>query len=413
MPHKIKPMLAVLTDEIFDDPEWIYEIKYDGYRAIAEIEKGKVELYSRNLNSFNEKFYPVVQSLEQLNYDMILDGEIVLMDDRGRSRFQLIQNYQRTGEGSLYYFVFDLLYYDGYDLRELPLLKRKELLRKALPDIPNIRFSDHIPEQGKSFYEAAKSNDLEGIIAKKAVSIYHTGKRSGEWLKMKIHNQQEAVICGFTAPKGSRSNFGALILGVFENNKLVYIGHTGGGFNEEALRSIKKKLDPLIIKESPFKKRIKTNTKVTWVKPVLVCEVTFSEWTDEGLMRHPVFLGLREDKLPAEVKMEIPEEKSETDDPAEEDNEMDKELVINKHRQKVTNLNKIFWEDEGYTKGDVIEYYRKISKYILPYLKDRPESLLRHPNGINGKSFFQKIWIICLRPGLKRKKYFQNTTKII
>jgi bifunctional non-homologous end joining protein LigD len=389
MPHHIKPMLATLTAEPFDDPDWIYEIKHDGYRAIAEIRQGDVELYSRNLNSFNQQFHPVVESLENINYDMILDGEIVILDEDGRSKFQLIQNYQRTGKGALYYYVFDLLYYDGFDLRELPLLNRKALLQKALPEIHNVKYSDHISGTGKEFYKLAQENQLEGIIAKKAKGQYLTARRSREWLKIKLHSQQEAIICGFTKPKGSRKHFGALILGLYKNKELVYIGHSGGGFNDEGLRDIKKKLDSLVIVKSPFKRKIRTNSPVTWVKPELVCEVSFSEWTDEGLMRHPVFLGLRADKKPSEVSMELPVENP--DEPVkQEEDEVDKEVTINKHRLKLTNLDKIYFPDEGYTKGEIIDYYRKISKYILPYLKDRPESMLRHPNGIYGKSFFQK-----------------------
>jgi bifunctional non-homologous end joining protein LigD len=396
MPHKIKPMLATLTDSPFDNPAWIFEIKHDGYRAIAEIQGGSVELYSRNLNSFNVLFSPIAESLGELKYDMILDGEIVLLDNEGRSKFQLIQNYQRTGKGNLVYYVFDLLYYDGYDLRELPLLKRKELLQKALTEMHNVKYSDHITEYGREFYKAAEQNKLEGIIAKLSDSEYQTGKRTREWLKIKIHLEQEAIICGFTAPKGSRKNFGALILGVYNEGELTYIGHIGGGFNEAALKEVKKKLDPLVKKNSPFNKKIKTNTKVTWVEPKLVCQVTFSEWTDEGLMRHPVFLGLREDKKPGEVTMELPESKPQESEQIKdeetlgESGDMEKEVIINRHKLKLTNLDKIFWPEEKYTKGDVIEYYRKISKYMLPYLKDRPESMLRHPNGINGKSFFQK-----------------------
>jgi bifunctional non-homologous end joining protein LigD len=389
MPHHIKPMLATLTDEPFDDPDWIYEIKHDGYRAVAEIKGGEVELYSRNLNSFNQLFHPVVDTLKGLNYDMILDGEIVIMDEDGRSKFQLIQNYQRTGSGALYYYVFDLLYYDGYDLRDIPLIKRKSLLQKALPELHNVKYSDHISKHGKDFYKLAQQNKLEGIIAKKAAGQYLTGKRSRDWLKIKLHSQQEAVICGYTKPKGSRKHFGALILGVYKGKELIYIGHSGGGFNDENLAAIKKKLDNIIIDKSPFKEKIRTNTPVTWVKPELVCEVSFSEWTDEGLMRHPVFLGLREDKKPSEVHMEIPEASSE-EIIKEENNAVDKEVTINRHKLKLTNLDKIYFPDDGYTKGDVIEYYRKISKYMLPYLKDRPESMLRHPNGIYGKSFFQK-----------------------
>jgi bifunctional non-homologous end joining protein LigD len=407
MPHKIRPMLATLVDEPFDNPSWIYEIKHDGYRAIAEINDGNVELYSRNLNSFNEKFSPVVKSLSTLNYDMILDGEIVVLDNEGRSKFQLIQNYQRTGKGNLVYYIFDLLYYDGYDLRDLPLLKRKELLQKVLPSLKNIKYSDHIFEHGEEFYMAAQANELEGIIAKYSNSCYLTDKRSREWLKMKVHQQQEALICGFTAPKGSRSNFGALILGVYKDKELIYIGHTGGGFNEKDLASIRKRLDPLITEKSPFREKIKTNTKVTWVKPQVVCEVSFSEWTDEGIMRHPIFLGIREDKKPQEIQMEIPADIN-PEEPEKNGQDMENEITVNRHKVKLTNLDKIYWPDEKYTKGDLVNYYREAARYILPYLKDRPESLLRHPNGINGKSFFQKNIELTPPEWVKTQKIFSE-----
>jgi bifunctional non-homologous end joining protein LigD len=389
MPHHIKPMLATLTDEPFDDPGWIYEIKHDGYRAVAEVRGGEVDLYSRNLNSFYHVFHPIVESLEELNYNMILDGEIVILDEEGKSKFQLIQNYQRTGKGALYYYVFDLLYYDGYDLSQHPLIKRKELLQKALPEMHNVKYSDHIPGAGKDFYKLAQKNQLEGIIAKQSQSLYHFGKRSKEWLKIKLHQQQEAIICGFTSPKGGRKHFGALILGVYKGDDLTYIGHSGGGFTDADLASMKKKLDAIKVDRSPFRQKIRTNTPVTWVKPELICEVSFSEWTDEGLMRHPVFLGLREDKKPGEVHLEIPEVKPEEILESNGD-EVEKEVSINRRKLKLTNLDKIYFPEDGFTKGDIVGYYRKISKYMLPYLKDRPESMLRHPNGIHGKSFFHK-----------------------
>ena len=388
MPHKIKPMLATLVDEPFDKSDWLFEIKYDGYRAIAEIENGKVELYSRNLNSFNKQFSQIAASLRQIKLDAVLDGEIVILNNEGKPDFNLIQNYQRTGEGFIVYYVFDILYCSGYDLRDLPLIKRKQILSSILPQSDNIIFSDHIEEKGTEFYKLAAKNELEGIIAKYANSCYLTGKRSREWLKIKTRMRQEAIICGFTAPRGGRKYFGALVLGVYEKNELKYIGHSGGGFDESSLKEIIQMLKPMVIKQSPFKTKVSTRSPITWVKPQLICEVEFSEWTSEGLMRHPVFLGLREDKKPSEVKKEIPLDAEE--EVNDNTNAMEKEITINGRRQKITNLDKVFFPDEGYTKGDMIEYYRKVSKFILPYLKDRPESMLRHPNGITNKGFFHK-----------------------
>ena len=292
----------------------------------------------------------------------------------------------RTGKGRLIYYVFDLIYFDGKDLTGLPLKARKEILKNILPDIPAVRYNDHILQDGKAFYNLAKEKQLEGIIAKNIHSKYYRNKRSKEWLKLKIKKRQEAVIGGYTKPKGSRNYFGALVLGIYnDNNELEYIGHTGGGFTEGDLKQIYSRMEPLKQKNSPFIKKPKTNMPAVWVKPDLLCEVEFSEWTGEGIMRHPVFMGLREDKKPENVNRELPDKKIQP----ETDRSASKE-TINSRELKLTNLDKVYWPEEGYTKGDLIEYYEKVSGYILPYLKDRPESLLRHPNGINGKSFFQK-----------------------
>ncbi len=416
MPHKIKPELATLTDDAFDDEDWIFEIKWDGYRTIAEIENSKVELYSRNHKSFNQKFGAIADALSSIKTDVILDGEVVVVDEEGRSNFQLLQNYQKTGKGNIVYYVFDILYLNQYDLQDLPLLRRKEILKEFLPDIPKIRISEYIEKNGTDFFTAAAEKKLEGMIAKKSNSPYRAGKRSKEWLKVKTSYRQEAVIGGFTEPKGSRSNFGALILGVYENDELIYIGHTGGGFNEEDLKEVHSKLKRLERKTSPFKDEPKTNTPATWVTPKLVCEVNFSEWTDEGLMRHPIFIGLREDKEASEVvkesgngqkkkqsigvktkkktKTKKASGKSSNKKKEEEDGrankKSDRELVISRKKVKITNWDKIYFPDKKISKGDVVEYYRSVADYMLPYLKDRPESLNRHPNGIKKKGFYQK-----------------------
>jgi len=379
-------MLATLIDEPFDDGNWIFEIKWDGYRAVAEIKDGEVDLYSRNNNSFNQKYKSIASALSSIDKDMIIDGEIVVLDNDGRSDFHSLQNFGRTGKGRLIYYVFDLIYFDGKDLTGLPLKARKEILKNILPDIPAVRYNDHILQDGKAFYNIAKEKQLEGIIAKNIHSKYYRNKRSKEWLKLKIKKRQEAVIGGYTKPKGSRNYFGALVLGIYnDNNELEYIGHTGGGFTEGDLKQIYSRMEPLKQKNSPFIKKPKTNMPAVWVKPDLLCEVEFSEWTGEGIMRHPVFMGLREDKKPENVNRELPDKKIQP----ETDRSASKE-TINSRELKLTNLDKVYWPEEGYTKGDLIEYYEKVSGYILPYLKDRPESLLRHPNGINGKSFFQK-----------------------
>jgi bifunctional non-homologous end joining protein LigD len=301
MPHGIQPMLATPVKEPFDHPDWIFEVKWDGYRALAEIRDDRVSLHSRNLISFDKKFSPVVGALRKLKSDAILDGEIVVTDDQGRPDFQRLQHYQDAGSGHLLYYVFDLLYFRGHDLTGLPLLRRKELLKKILPSTPKIRFSDHVWKEGVLFYNVAKEKGLEGIIAKHSQSVYETGRRSRQWLKVKTQLTQEAVIAGFTEPGGGRKYFGALVLGVYERDGLMYIGHVGGGFRADHLKEIHEKLEPLIQKECPFSVKPETNAPVTWVRPELVCEVASSGWTEDTVMRHPVFLRLREDKAARDV----------------------------------------------------------------------------------------------------------------
>jgi bifunctional non-homologous end joining protein LigD len=304
MPHAIQPMLATPVKDPFDHPDWIFEVKWDGYRAVAEIRDGGVSLHSRNLISFDKKFSPIVDSLRKFGFDAVLDGEIVVVDDQGRPDFQMLQHYQDSGSGHLLYYVFDLLYFRGHDLTGLPLLRRKELLKKILPSTPKIRFSDHVWKEGALFYKAAKEKGLEGIIAKHSQSVYEAGKRSRQWLKVKTQLTQEAVIAGFTEPGGGRKYFGALVLGLYEGTELMYIGHVGGGFTANDLKEIREKLEPLIRKECPFTVKPETNAPVTWVEPELVCEVALSSWTEDGVMRHPVFLRLREDKAAREVVRE-------------------------------------------------------------------------------------------------------------
>ncbi|OGU13181.1 MAG: hypothetical protein A2076_07875 [Geobacteraceae bacterium GWC2_53_11] len=301
MPHAIVPMLAATVKVPFNDPEWLFEVKWDGYRAVAEIREGRVSFYSRNGISFEKKFSPVVDSLRKFDFEAVLDGEVVVVDDQGRPDFEQLQNYPKSGSGHLIYYVFDLLYFKGHDLTGLPLFRRKELLKNILPSLPKIRFSDHVKNEGVLFFHAAAQKGLEGIIAKQALSIYEAGKRSGNWLKIKSRLTQDAVISGFTEPKGGRRHFGTLVLGVFQEGELVYIGLSGGGFGAQELQQIREKLNPLIQIKCPFDVVPETGSPTTWVKPELVCEVGLTGWTGEGVMRHPVFLRLREDKSAGEV----------------------------------------------------------------------------------------------------------------
>jgi len=301
----IKPMLVKPVEKAFDNEDWVYEIKWDGYRAIAEINKKKLKLYSRNGLSFENKYPEIFETLQGIHKSMILDGEIVALDEKGLPSFQLLQQYGQTAV-QLVYYVFDCLSYNGKSLEALPLVERKEILRKNLPQSEVIKYCDDVEGQGISFFNVIKKKGLEGIIAKRKDSTYHEGARSSDWLKIKHIQTQEAVIAGYTSPRGSRKYFGALVLGVYEKAKLRYIGHTGTGFNERSLKELYARLQKLAVKTSAFKEEIKVNAPVVWVKPELVCNVKFTEITSDGMRRHPVFMGMREDKTAKEVKMEFP-----------------------------------------------------------------------------------------------------------
>jgi bifunctional non-homologous end joining protein LigD len=390
--HIVKPMLARLHSEPFNDPGWIFEVKFDGYRAIADVDHGVVELYSRNGKTFRDLYHPVVTALEQLDVQAVLDGEVVVPDSEGRSRFQLLQQYQEKG-GELLYYAFDLLELNGHDIRHLPLEERKKLLQTLLPGHPILRYSDHVQETGKEFFREASKRGLEGIIAKRSESTYMEGVRGSDWLKIKVHQRQEAVICGFTEPRGQRKYMGALVLGVYDGSTLMHAGNCGSGFTTEQLHDLRQKFEPYIQKTSPFGKRIATPSPVTYLKPELVCEVEFGGWTDDGRMRHPIFQGLREDKPARDVVREQPDDESQTAVPAQLPKTRKKDsrtTEIDGHPLLLTHPDKVYWPDEGYTKGDVIAYYAEMADILLPYLKNRPQSLHRHPNGINEEGFYQK-----------------------
>jgi bifunctional non-homologous end joining protein LigD len=417
-------MLATLTDEPFDDAGWIYEIKWDGYRAVSYLNKGEVEILSRNNLSFTQKFTEVTAALKLWNVNAVIDGEIVAMNNEGAANFQQLQNFATKGESiHLEYYVFDILWLDGKDLTGLTLLERKGILESILPEDDSvIKFSDHIEEKGKELFELATQRGLEGIMAKKSDSTYTTNFRSKLWLKIKNNKRLEAIICGFTEGRKSRKHFGALVLGKYDGDKLIYNGHTGTGFNEKSLKEVERKLAPLVTDKMPFAIKPKTNMPVTWVKPKLVCEIKFSEITDEGILRHPVFMGLRKDKEAknekdvevvnaeeretAKVRSEaadVRREKSDVRSKKSKNSKLKTEnlklvlptsneetININGHDLKFTNLDKLYWPDEKITKRDMLNYYYKIMPYILPYMTDRPQSLNRFPDGIKGKSFYQK-----------------------
>lgn len=297
----ITPTLARLSDEPFNDPDWIFELKWDGYRAIAELNGSSVKFYSRNGLSFSSKYPLIVSALKNLSLNAILDGEVVVLDEHGKPDFQKLQLYGQKNYPICYY-VFDCLEYNHENLMHKPLIERKNILKSFLPVGNVIRYSDHVDGEGVTFFQSIQENNIEGMIAKKKSSIYMPGKRTDLWLKIKHHNILETVICGFTEPRGSRPYFGALILGIHNTHgALEYVGHTGTGFTESLLKEVHSQLIPLVKKHSPFREKVKVNAPVTWVEPKLVCSIKYTEVTAEGILRHPVFMGLRPDKNASEV----------------------------------------------------------------------------------------------------------------
>ena len=406
----VAPMLADIKEKPFDKKDWIFEMKYDGYRTVAVINKEGVNLFSRNELSFNLKFKPVAEALKKIKHTAVLDGEVVMEDAKGRSSFQLLQQYQKTGKGILKYYVFDIINLDGNDTTGLTLLERKELLHLVLNSQPldNIIYSEHIEEKGNAFFKTAIKNKLEGIIAKDATSPYRVGKRSSEWLKIKITQQEAAIIIGITEPKGARNNFGALMLAQYQHNELKYVGNCGTGFNEAMLKELHAQFKPFFTTVSPLKEKVKLMGKVQWIEPKLIAQIRFTEKTVEGSFRHPVFVGLRIDKNAGDVKTvnknnvsntktkvmapTKPETKTSAPKPETKTKTTndDIDLKIGKTVLHLTNQNKIYFPDDGITKGEVVNYYSEIADVMLPYLKDRPQSMNRFPNGITAQSFYQK-----------------------
>lgn len=387
----IKPMLCKVSEKPFDNPGWAFEIKWDGYRAIADLRGNAVRLYSRKGVDFSKKFKKITNALQLQKHEMVLDGEIVAFDKEGKPNFQLLQNTEANTDITLVYEVFDLISLNGYSTKELSYLERKELLKKALEENEVLKYVEHILEKGKEFFKAAIGMKLEGMIAKKTDSRYKEDVRSTEWLKIKMHKSDEALICGYTESRAGSSPFGALILGKYKGDEMVFCGHVGTGFNDETQQELYKKLAPLKTETSPFSKTPPTNGKAYWTKPEKVAEIKYSEITRNHIYRHPVFLRLREDIDPRAVSLSQTKKKEKI--PV-------KSIVKNKDAGKperkkeiaipLTNLGKIFFPKNEISKGDIIQYYQSIEEFILPHLKGRPQSMLRFPNGITGLSFFQK-----------------------
>ena len=298
----IKPMLATTTErQAFDDPAWIFEIKWDGYRAVAQIDAKGVKFYSRNGLTFDKAYPKVYEALKAIKTSCTIDGELVVFDKNNKPSFQLMQHYDSRQSVAVHYYVFDCLEIKGEDLTRKPLLERKRLLQKLLPASTLIHYCDHVAGVGVAFYEQIVKMDLEGMIAKHGKSTYLQGKRSADWLKIKNVKAEEAIIVGFTAPKGTRAYFGSLLLAVYEKKKLTYVGNVGTGFTDKLLKDLYAKFSKHTRKTSPLDIPIKAPPGTTWIEPRFVCNVAFTEITGDRLIRHPVFQGLRMDKEAKDV----------------------------------------------------------------------------------------------------------------
>ncbi|MDF2190542.1 non-homologous end-joining DNA ligase [Paraflavitalea sp. CAU 1676] len=305
-------MLATITDKPFNNEEWAFEMKLDGYRIISYVEKGKVLLHSRNLKDYSARFFPISDALKKWKVNAIVDGEVVVLNSKGVSVFNDLQNWNSPADGNLYYYIFDLLWYDGDDLMNLPLRERRTKLRSIMPKSNVLLFSDEVEAKGVAFFKQARKQGLEGIIAKRQDSTYAPGDRSKDWLKVKAVVDEEMIVCGYTKNEGSPSLFSALVLGAYKRNKLVFQGQVGTGFNRNSQKDIMAKLNPLFVKKCPFPEIPNLSSTgrwgrrkvdfVQWVKPKLVCQVKFLERTPSGDLRHQSFLGLRDDKTAKEVK---------------------------------------------------------------------------------------------------------------
>ncbi|MEN5232449.1 DNA ligase D [Sphingobacterium faecium] len=413
-PKSIKPMLASLVDEPFDNDDWEFELKWDGYRAVTFKNQENTDIKSRKDKSFNEKFYPVTEAMEAWDIEGVFDGEIVAVNDDGAPNFNKLQNWKNEENGTLLYYIFDLLWYKGKSLLNLPLIERKAILASIVPkDHPVIKFSESLNVAGTTLFKEVSKIGLEGIMAKRSNSRYVPGDRSKDWLKIKAQKRQEVVIGGYTLNEGSSKAFSSLLLGVFDGKKFKYVGKAGTGFKAREQREMLELFKPLIRKTTAFSEepdvekpsRFRPNppkADVVWLKPELVCEVHFTEITPDGVFRHPAFIALRDDKKATSVKeeRELPTEdivKDESTAKKSPKKRAGNQASLKKKTVKVggnelifTNQDKVLWPKDGYTKGDLINYYDEISRYILPHIKNRPISLNRFPNGIDKQSFYQK-----------------------
>ena len=403
----VELMLAETREEPFSKQGWLYEIKYDGYRILAGREAGAAKLLTRNANDATATFPEVARAVQALPYDgVVLDGEVVCLDEGGRPSFDRLQKRGRLTRGPeirraaldypATYFAFDLLGFEGFDLRPLPLVARKTLLRSVLPAAGALKYADHVEQDGVAFYDGLMALGLEGMVAKKADGPYRAG-RSAEWIKVRADRTGDFVVVGLTRPKGSRLGFGALHVADYVDGALTYAGRVGSGFTAGQLDPIRAALESGKRPDPPCVGPVPKDIGTIWIEPAVVCEVRYQEMTERGLLRQPVFLRFRDDKTPPECvrrravsgkrggQGELPARGMRSAAPP-----------LTAHRSPaadevpLSNVEKVFWPAERLTKGDLIGYYRAISPWLLPYLKDRPLVLTRYPDGIEGKSFFQK-----------------------
>lgn len=418
MPISVRPMLAYPVDEAFDNDEWVFEIKWDGVRAITYIHNESIRIESRKGNNITKKYpeiYNALKNMEVVKHSAVLDGEIVVLDDKGLPDFQGHQHRMNISNQReivslakkipATYYLFDILHLDGRDLRLLPYFERRKLLSEIV--FPNnfVKVSDYIEGSGSQMLKNTVKFNLEGIVAKRKSSRYREGVRSHDWLKIKNTRTQDCVVIGYTRGEGNRAKgFGSLLLAVYDSQsgKYRFVGHVGTGFNFQSVREIYAKLQTIRADRSPVKSIPYKNRETVWVKPVLVAEVKFTVWTEEGIMRAPVFMRFRLDKSPEECVLEA-DQPVPYDSFVQSKTEMEPSPKGNNNKESKTNtkslfsnLQKIYWpatnNEEQITKRDLINYYDSISKLILPHLQDRPLSLSRYPNGIYGKSFYHKDW---------------------
>jgi len=421
MPSRVEPMLATIADRPFSDPNWLFEIKWDGVRALARIENGVLALGSRSSMDITKR-YPELASLPNAlaAREAILDGEIVALDAQGHSNFERLQERMHVRAPSdsqikqipVVYFVFDLVYCNGFDLRQSPLLDRKQLLQRLLHTSERFRYADHQLEHGKEVFALAEQNGLEGIVAKRTDSPYVCG-RSPYWMKLKITKTVDAVVGGWTESRTSALPFGSLLLGLYQSKKLRFVGHVGSGFEAKKLKELSARLKELAASACPFDGLPETNQKPSWVSPTLVARVKFSGWTQEHSLRHPVFLAIREDARPADCQWEnevvtaaptaVPAVVRAPDvvgrvlnTTAQIETELFKgradtvTIELDGKRLRLGNLNKVYFPEPAHTKRNLLAYYYRMADFILPFLRDRALVLRRYPDGIKGQAFFQK-----------------------